>query len=64
MELEGELARVRRVMVEEGARARERMITITASKEMCQGQIRWDHTQIMPTVFRKGGGAEKQKTNP
>ena len=56
MELEGELARVRRVMVEEGARARERMITITASKEMCQGQIRWDHRQIIPTVDRKGGG--------
>jgi len=40
VELEGELARVKRAMLEEGARARERLATMLASKEMCQGQIR------------------------
>ena len=40
MELEAQIGRMKRTMLEDSARASERLATMNASKEMCQGQIR------------------------
>ncbi len=41
VELEAQIGRLKRTMLEDSARASERLATMNASKEMCQGQIRY-----------------------